>query len=89
MIGAETFGGLIAAALKATDETALRVCAFELANQVASAGNLCPERTFDALTYVPQNMLGLLSSPDGWAALAQLVAADLGVERLDFRPTVH
>lgn len=43
----------------------------------------------DALAYVPENMLALLDFPEGWSALAEMVAADLGVSSFGYRPTVH
>ncbi len=42
-----------------------------------------------ALSYLPENMLSLLDYPEGWSALAQYVAADLGFAPFGYRPTVH
>jgi len=42
-----------------------------------------------ALVYLPENMLSLLDYPEGWSALAEFVAADLGLDPFDYRPTVH
>ena len=64
-------------------------CARALCADVAEATNISAEVVFDALTYVPANMLALLSSPEGWAALAHYVAADLGVQCLNYAPRVH
>lgn len=60
-----------------------------LACDVAGAADLSADMVFEALTFVPENMLGLLASPEGWSALAQYVAADLGLFCLCYRPTVH
>ena len=64
-------------------------CARNLAGEVSDATGIAADRVFDALTRIPDNMLALLTSPEGWSALAQYVAADLGVQRLDYRPRVH
>lgn len=42
-----------------------------------------------ALSYLPENMLSLLDYPEGWSALAEFVAADLGLAPFGYRPTVH
>lgn len=42
-----------------------------------------------ALTYLPENILSLLDYPEGWSALAEFVAADLGLAPCGYRPTVH
>lgn len=89
MMGPELFGQVISRATQRQDAEAQVACAYELANQIADAAGLCPEQTFDALTFIPDNMLSLLNSPEGWAALAQFVAADLGVQGLNYRPQVH
>jgi hypothetical protein len=60
-----------------------------LAADVADAANLSADAVFEALTCVPENMLSLLASPEGWSALAQYVAADLGVQALNYAPRVH
>ena len=44
---------------------------------------------FEALHTVPDNMLPLLRSPDGWAALASFVAADFGVALNTYTPAIH
>jgi hypothetical protein len=46
-------------------------------------------RTWQALWGVPDNMLGLLQSPQGWLALAEFVACQMGVAMPDYSPTVH
>ena len=45
---------------------------------------------WEALTYVPDNMLVMLESPDGWAFLAGYLASAMGAElRADYCPTMH
>ena len=60
-----------------------------LADAVAPMLRRTSGEVFDALTYVHDNMLPLLTTPEGWSALAQLVAADLGAPCLNYKPTVH
>lgn len=60
-----------------------------LADALAAALHRPSAEVFEALTYVPDNMLMLLGSPEGWSALAQFVAADLGAPCLNYCPTVH
>ncbi len=60
-----------------------------LASAIAEATSISADLVFDALTFVPENMLALLASPEGWSALAQYVAAELGVQSLNYRPRVH
>ena len=44
----------------------------------------------DALSYLPDNILDLLGSPEGWTALAEIVRADLCLGGgVVFMPTVH
>lgn len=61
----------------------------ELAREVAPRFGCPPDEAFDALTYVPDNMLTLLHSPEGWSALAEYAAARLGVAAPGYRPTCH
>lgn len=56
---------------------------------LAERTRLDAAEVFDALTYVPEPMLSLLTSPDGWAALSAYVAAERGLAPVVFRPTVH
>jgi len=60
-----------------------------LASEVAGAMGEEVSEVFEALTYVPSNMLALLESPQGWAVLAQYLASGFGGEVADYSPTVH
>ena len=42
-----------------------------------------------SLCSVPDNMLSLLDSPQGWTALAGFIACDLGIAAPDYCPKVH
>jgi hypothetical protein len=63
--------------------------AWELAEQIAPLLGTAPGTVFNALTHVPDNMLGLLCSPEGWSALAKFSAGFLNRASIDFTPTLH
>lgn len=74
----------------AINDQAQYLAAVELARQIAPLLRVTEEQAFEALTYVPDSMLPLLQSPEGWAALAAFVAADLGVLTVTtYAPTRH
>lgn len=60
-----------------------------LALQIAQASPLDYSEVLTELLYIPKNMRGLLESPEGWATLAQFVAADLGVPPISYSPQIH
>lgn len=64
-------------------------CALALSDALAPVLRCTSAQVFDALSYVPDNMLSLLCSPEGWSALAQFVAADLGAPCLNYKPTIQ
>ncbi|RVQ65719.1 hypothetical protein EKN06_12350 [Croceicoccus ponticola] len=92
-----TLGEILAAALApdpssieaALEERAQYCAGVELSRQIAPLLRESEERTFDALTCVPDSELAMLRSPEGWAVLASLVAADLGVPNFTYQPTRH
>jgi hypothetical protein len=71
------------------DMLALRVSARELSRQLAPV--LCAGETevFGQLCTVPDNMLALLDSPEGWGTLAGYVAARFGMAPPAYQPTLH
>lgn len=71
------------------DEQAMFASAYALARQLAPILRVGEADIFQALGYVPDNMLGLLRTPEGWAALAAIVAADFGVPTVTFEPTIN
>lgn len=66
-----------------------RESAKRLAREVATASGQDATSILDRLYYVPDNLLALLHSPQGWTALCAYVAADLGFAEPDYRPTIH
>lgn len=72
-----------------TDLEAQSLSAWGLARQLSAVADLSPDTAYDGLCSVPDNMLSLLHSPQGWSALASLVAADNGLGEPALMPTVH
>lgn len=102
MNAAQTIGEIISAALVAEqaridreyqDEItrwAMVTSANNLARMISEASSASVEEAFNALTYVPDACLPLLTTPHGWCALSHLVAADLGLSLAgSLLPTVH
>jgi len=67
----------------------MEVSAMTLAEDVAGLLGVPAEVAWDALCTLPENMLGLLDSPQGWTALASFIACDLRMDAPDYRPRVH
>lgn len=94
---APTLGDILGAFLSAYDpEVEKRIearaqlaSAYELSRRLAPLLRVGEEDVFQALTYVPDNMLPLLKSPEGWAALSALVATDLGAGFVPVPVTIH
>ena len=88
----ESLGSILAAALAAPGvdhERAQYLTAIELSHQLAPRFGVGEADVFDALSAVPENMLDLLRSPDGWSALASFIAADFGIAMNNYQPTKH
>ncbi|MES2493993.1 MAG: hypothetical protein V4579_12040 [Pseudomonadota bacterium] len=89
-----TIGDVIAAVLglrlPAVSELDGRIISAKaLAAQLADLTGLAADDAYSSLCYVPDNFLPLLDSPQGWTALACVVAADCGVPEPALRPTLH
>lgn len=63
--------------------------ALDLSDQLAEVFAVPSGEVFDALCSIPDNMLVLLESPEGWTALAGYIATDFGVPIVTYRPTIH
>ena len=63
--------------------------AWRLADDLAPVLGVLPDDVFNALTYVPDNMLGLLCSPEGWGMLAEFVAGRLNIVSPSYNPAIH
>ena len=84
-------GSLLGSLLRpsVSDERACYLAAIELARQAAPVIGASEAYVFDALTFVPDNLLDLLRSPEGWTALASFIAVDFGCAMNAYAPTVH
>lgn len=71
------------------DVRADQQAAATLINDVAGLLDMPASLVLDVMCTVPENMLTLLDSPQGWKALAGFVAAELGVSPPDYAPGVH
>ena len=71
-----------------TDDATM-IAAEALAGEVAGSLGVPFGLAWDSLCGVPDNMLSLLDSPQGWTALAGFIAGDLGGDAPDYRPRVH
>lgn len=60
-----------------------------LSAQIALSLGLEASTLFDELARIPDNLLILLRSPEGWGALANYVAASLGKPPPNYEATVH
>ena len=60
-----------------------------LARAVAPLLDVTEADLWDALTYLPDGLLHLLDTPEGWSALVPILSADLGVKPARFTPSVH
>lgn len=92
-----SLGDILGAALAAADNDraerlaadATYYSAKELARQVAPFLHLPMGDVFDALTFMPNSMLCLLATPEGWGALANYVATETGANTTHYLPTRH
>lgn len=66
------------------------VAGLSFAEGMARISDASQSEVLDALAFLPENMLDLLCSPEGWTALAEVVRADLCIGgNFIFKPTVH
>lgn len=63
--------------------------AFELSRLIGKRLNVTPEEAFDRLSTIPDNLLSLLHSPQGWTALGEYVAVGLDLPGPALCPTLH
>ena len=72
------------------DQASARLsAAHALCRALSGHANIGAGEVFRALEGVPDNLLFLLDSPDGWTALAEYLGANLGKPSMQYRPTVH
>lgn len=75
--------------VEAVNNLAMFRSACMLSSDIAGLIGSTADEVYDVLGHVPDNMLELLKSPQGWTTLAGYVAGDLGRPMPDYRPTIH
>ena len=63
--------------------------ALALSRALSPRLGLTEAECFDAMCTIPDNLLSLLCSPQGWTAIASMVAADHGRADPGFMPALH
>jgi len=71
------------------DLWAQSVAAQTLADTVAPMLGCLADDAFYSLLKIPNNLLPMLHSPEGWSALAAYIAGDQGLPPLNYFPAVH
>lgn len=71
------------------DERAQYLTALELARRIAPVLRVGELEALDALCVVPDEMLPLLRTPEGWKQLADYIAGTCGCSPTSFAPTIH
>lgn len=77
------------AACAAVDHWAREVSAHALMEEIAGRLGVDRDLVWNVLCGVPDNLLTLLDSPQGWSALMGYVSGELGAVAADFKPVVH
>ncbi len=65
------------------------IAARTLCAQIAPALGIETSAAFKEISFVPDNLLTLLHSPEGWGALVDYVAQSLGKPPPNYKATVH
>lgn len=68
---------------------ARQVSACALMDEIATLLDVDHGLVWQVLCTVPDNMLTLLDSPQGWGAISGYVSAELGIVCPDYMPAVH
>ena len=71
------------------EDIGLEAAAQTLSRDLAARLGITARSAFDVLCVMPDNILDLLASPEGWTVLADFIAGSLGLQRRDYAPTVH
>lgn len=64
-------------------------CARHLATEISQRSDLTRDEAWRSLSYVTNEQLALLDTPEGWTELAAWVAADRTVPEPNLSPTIH
>lgn len=71
------------------DLAAMQAAGRHLAREIADHTGLPSDQVFEAMTTLPDNMLALLDSPQGWTVIASYIASGERVPDPFFKPTIH
>lgn len=71
------------------DLAVMQVIGRHLAGRIADLTGLGAEQVWDAMCHLPDNMLSLLESPQGWTVVASYIASGERVPDPFLKPTVH
>jgi hypothetical protein len=71
------------------DYWARQVAACALMEELSFRFGVSVDLVWRVLCMVPDNMLSLLDSPQGWTTLSAFVAGELGICPPDYAPAVH
>jgi hypothetical protein len=78
-----------AAALAELNHCSRLIAAYVLLDEIAGRLDVDYELAREVLQSVPENLLTLLDSPQGWIGLMGVVSLELGIVCPDYRPSVH
>lgn len=85
----ELLGALLQPVPAITDEDATVYVGMSLALSLSAALASDFDEIWRVMTHLPDGYLRLLESPEGWAALGAIVAADLGISSVPVVPAIH
>ena len=85
----EFLAALLPPAPVITDQDAMIYVGMSLALSISMALESDFDEVWRIMTYLPDGYLRLLESPEGWAALSAVVAADLGISSVPVVPAIH
>lgn len=71
------------------EDIGLEAAAQTLSRDLAARLGITARSAFDVLCDMPDNILDLLASPEGWTVLANFIGGSLGLQPRDYAPTVH
>lgn len=75
--------------VKASPAEAMQYAGESLAAQIALSSQFAFADVWNVLTLLPDGYLTLLDSPEGWAAISAIIAAELGDSSAPIVPVIH
>lgn len=83
----DILGALLRPAI--SDEDAMLYAATSLAMSLSYALTADFKEVWCIMTHLPDGYLRLLESPEGWAVISAIIAADLGIISAPVVPAIH